>query len=54
MNSDIMWEAFIRMVDEGKLSVLVEGALPTIDGGEIVTDPGDVFDIVESFAKENL
>ena len=53
MSNSQLWEAFIRMVDEGKLSVIVENAMPTIDGGEIVTDAGDVFDVVETFAKEN-
>ena len=53
ISNDQLWQAFIRMVDQGKLSVIVENALPTIDGGEIVTDAGDVFVVVETFAKEN-
>ena len=53
ISKEQLWDAFMTMVDIGKLSVIVEGALPTIDGGEIVTDTGDIYDVIEAFIKEN-
>ena len=48
-----MWDAFMTMVDLGKISIIFEDSLLTIDGGEIITDPGDVYDVVAAFVEEN-
>jgi len=54
LDKELMWDAFIRMVDEGKLSVIVEGATDSIDGGVIYTDIGDITDVIKAFAKSEI
>jgi len=53
MNKSRMWDTFMQMVDEGKISIIVEGALDTIDGGEIVTDVGEIVDVIAEFQKNS-
>jgi ethanolamine utilization protein EutQ (cupin superfamily) len=41
------WDKFCELMDEGKISVILEGESSSIDGGVIVTDSGDVLDFME-------
>lgn len=42
------WHSLCIAVDEGDISMILEGATETIDGGEIVTSIDDVLDHIEA------
>lgn len=39
-----LWEKFCDALEDGRISVILEDASDTIDGGVIVTDIGDIID----------
>jgi len=43
------WQTLMNLIDEGKVSVIFEDRLNTIDGGEILTDCGDVSDAIDDW-----
>ena len=47
MSDSELWKLFCISINEGKISVILEGTNNTIDGGEIVTEVDDVIDHIK-------